>query len=110
MSTIDPTRRHAILADWHRNINETDELLAPVIDALGLPPESPVCAALFQLQGALTLATAELLDDSAEWLEWFRLENEMGAKGLEAGPGNGAPLRPIRTLEDLAQVMEAQQP
>lgn len=108
--TIDPTRRRAILADWHRNITETDELLDPVIGALELEPESPVCAARAQLQGALTRATAELLDDSAEWLEWFHLDNEMGAKGLEAGPGNGAPLRPVRTLEDLAQIMEAQQP
>lgn len=108
--TIDPTRRRAILADWHRNITETDELLAPVIDALQLPPESPVCAAVWQLQGAFTLATAELLDDSAEFLAWFRLDNNMGAKGLQAGAGNGAPLRPIRTLEDLAQIMEATQP
>lgn len=108
--TLDPTRRRAILAAWYLNITKTNALLAPVIDALDLPPESPVCAALFQLQGALTRATAELLDDSAEWLEWFHLDNEMGAKALEAGPGNGAPLRPIRTLEDLAQVMEAQQP
>lgn len=110
MTTLDPTRRRAILTAWHRNITETAELLAPVIDALDLPPESPVCAALHQLQGALTLATAELLDDSAEWLEWYHLENDMGAKAMEASPGHGAPLRPIRTLEDLAQVMEAQQP
>ena len=108
--TIDPTRRRAILTDWHRNITETDELLDPVIDALQLEPESPVCTARAQLQGALTRATAELLDDSAEWLEWFHLDNEMGAKGLEASPGKDVPLRPVRTLEDLAQIMEAQQP
>lgn len=108
--TMTPDRRRAILADWHRNITETDDLLDPVIDALELEPESPLCAARAQLQGALTRATAELLDDSAEWLEWFHLDNEMGAKGLAASPGKDVPPRPIRTLEDLAQIMEAQQP
>ena len=39
------------------------------------------------------------------WLEWYAIENDFGRKAMEAGPS--ASMRPIRTLRDLAWLLEA---
>lgn len=96
----------AILQNWATRIIETDALLEPAVEALGLPPESPICTAIWSLQGALTQAVQAQLQDAADWLEWHHHENQLGARELEAGPKGNT--RPIRTLEDLLWVMEAE--
>jgi hypothetical protein len=92
------------LKRWSDIMKRSDDLLAPVIDVLDLRPEGPVTTALWITQDALTKATAELVGDHAEWLNWFAADNELGAKGMEAGPDGQ--LRSIKTLEDLLWVIE----
>lgn len=100
---MNQAQKRAVLQRWHDRIVESDELIEPVIDALQLSPESPVCAAVWSLQGALTESVQSQMD-WADWLSWYAYINGMGSKGLEAGP-NGA-TRPIRTLDDLLWLVE----
>ena len=39
------------------------------------------------------------------WLPWYCYDNDMGVDGHEASPGNGHPCRPVRNLDDLAQLI-----
>lgn len=93
-------RTTAALQRWIDAMDKAGEHIDALIDTMGLEPEGPTCTAVFALQGALTAATADLVGDSAQWLEWFWSENDMGRRGHEAGPKDAR--RPIRTAEDLA--------
>ena len=82
---MNSAQKLAVLQKWHQRMAEADELINPIIELLQLPPESPVCAAVWSLKGALTEAIQEQLG-GADWLSWYTHENDMGRKGLEAGP------------------------
>mgnify|MGYP003413356868 FL=1 len=89
---------------WHDAMTKADEAIQPVIDALKLCGDDPITNTVWQLQTDLTRAYAALLDDAFESLAWHAAENDMGAKGREAGIGSD--LRPIRTVEDLLWLIE----
>jgi len=89
---------------WHDAMTKADEAIQPVIDALKLCGDDPITNTVWQLQTDLTRAYAALLDDAFESLAWHAAENDMGAKGREAGIGSD--LRPIRTAEDLLWLIE----
>lgn len=101
-----PTKEQisAALHAWQHTIEQADQRMQPAIDALGLPPESPVWLAVQELQTSLTVMTAAYVNDRCNWLEWFWIENDMGAKGMEAGPTGD--VRPIKTLADLRWLLE----
>lgn len=89
---------------WHDAMTRADDAIQPVIDALKLCGEDPITNTVWQLQTDLTHAYAALLDDAFESLAWHAAENDMGAKGREAGIGSD--VRPIRTAEDLLWLIE----
>ena len=89
---------------WRDAMTKADEAVQPVIDALKLCGDDPITNTVWQLQTDLTRAYAALLDDAFESLAWHAAENDMGAKGREAGIGSD--LRPIRTAEDLLWLVE----
>lgn len=89
---------------WHDAMTKADETIKPVIDALALCGEDPITNTVWQLQTDLTRAYAEILDDAFESLNWYAIENDMGAKGREAG--SGSDVRPILTAEDLLWLIE----
>lgn len=89
---------------WHDAMTRADDAIQPVIDLLRLTGEDPITNTVWQLQTDLTHAYAALLDDAFESLAWHAAENDMGAKGREAGIGPD--LRPIRTAEDLLWLIE----
>lgn len=54
-----------------------------------------------------TSSLSTVVGDTDRWLEWFAWENDMGAKRFEVHvPGWSKP-RPVRSLEDLADVILA---
>ena len=68
-------------------------------------PGCPLYNAIFELLNVAIMATAEAIGGSAgEWLDWFVIENDCGRKAHEAGYDNR--LRPIRTVEDLLDLIE----
>lgn len=93
------------LQTWINEMNAADASIQPVIDVLRLTGEDPVCDTIWRLQTALTNAYKLALGDELDTLNWFAYENDLGRKGMEAGP-TGA-LRPIRTAHDLLWLMEA---
>ena len=89
---------------WHDAMTRADDAIQPVIDALKLCGDDPITNTVWQLQTDLTHAYAALLDDAFESLSWYASENDMGAKGREAGIRSD--VRPIRTAEDLLLLIE----
>ena len=82
------------------------------IDALKLTLDpNPGCSlytAVFELIDVAILAAASAIGDSAgEWLDWFVHDNDCGRKAHEAGYDNR--LRPIRTVEDLLDLIEEEE-
>ena len=75
--------------------------------ALDPNPGCPLYTAVFELIDVAILAASSAIGDSAgEWLDWFVHDNDCGRKAHEAGYDNR--LRPIRTVEDLLDLIEAE--
>ena len=91
------------ITHWHSDMIQMDKTLEKVNSAIGLVPEGDLYHACSCMMSALTLTTAELVNDEAEWLEWHWLENGMGSKGLSAGYDGKE--RPIKGLDDLLWLM-----
>lgn len=94
----------AILREWQDILMQSDARLEPVIEALQLHPESPVCEAVWGMQSAYTNVVSKLVGDEADWLSWYASDNRFGGNAMEAGVQGD--LRPIVTLEDLLWVIE----
>lgn len=95
-----------IIEEWQKAIQRSDALMLPAVNALRLPPESPPWVAVQALQATLTTVCAALVDDKYEWLVWYWQENDMGARGHEAGPTGNT--RPIKTIDDLLWLIGGQ--
>ena len=76
------------ITHWHSDLMQMEETLDKVNSAVGLVPEGDLSHACSCMMSALTLTTAELVNDEADWLDWYWLENEMGKRGFQAGPVN----------------------
>jgi hypothetical protein len=72
--------------------------------ALNPDPGCELYSAIFGLLDVAINATAAALGDNSNWLEWMVNENECGRRGHEAGYSNA--LKPIRTAEDLLDLIE----
>lgn len=96
----------AVLKRWQDAIEQSEATIRPVMAALKVDSESPVCLAVFQLQDELTTATADLVGDRDGWLDWYRSENAMGKRCTQACAA-GQQMRHICTLEDLLSLVEA---
>ena len=94
------------LTEWQQKIKQSDEMLKTLLEPLMLSPESPLYETIWALQVALTRAVAKIVGDQCEWLDWYHAENSMGQSAYEACPGHGKPTRKIKTLDDLAWLIE----
>lgn len=94
------------LTAWQRQIDQSNEMIEKLIEPLMLSPESPLYSTIWALQGALTMAVEKNVGDAFGWLDWFNAENQMGKRAMEACPGTGKPTRKIKTLADLAWLIE----
>ena len=92
-----------VLQRWAETVTAADEALALLASAVGSEPEAPVPQAMYALQGLADEWAAERIGTSTHWLEWYRLENDMGERGHEAGWEDD--MRPIRSLEDFAALL-----
>ena len=89
----------ALLTAWQAAIELSDAQIDPIIEVLGLTPDSDVCNAVWGLQDKLTRMTAAAIGDATELLSWHACENNWGRRALEIEG------RPVRTLEDLLIVI-----
>jgi hypothetical protein len=95
----------AALQRWHDAIAASDAHLDALDNLVGLAPEGGTQTVVQKLQDVATHATADLVGDTDEWLQWYRFENAMGASGHIASPRRGES-KPIITLADLLWVIE----
>lgn len=94
------------LTAWKMQIDQSNQVVESIIEPLMLSPESPLYTAIWELQGALIESVAKNVGDTDEWLDWFYAENRMGKRAMEACPDTGKPTRKIKTLKDLAWLIE----
>lgn len=82
--------------DMHAGI---ERLMACVNSAFGSTVESPFFETTWKNFDTYTEALALLLGDGTGWLAWYYSENQMGARGHEAGYDKK--VKPVKTLAHL---------
>lgn len=98
------TEKLALLKKWQEQIQHSESMLDRVREQIGLDFDGPMNVSVCELQMAYTKAVAMLVGDRAEWLDWYWLENAMGAKAHPAGPKGK--MRPIKALAHLLWLIE----
>lgn len=94
----------ALLDEWKRKCQALDVQHTTLIKTLHVEVGSPLLEAGYDVVNAYTRAMSALIGDTAEWLEWFAMENHYGRNGHEAGFEGR--MRPIRTLGNLLDLIE----
>lgn len=69
-------------------------------------PGCPWYDAAFGMLNVAIKATAAAIGDKYDWIDWYVIENDCGRKGQEAGYTDN--IKPIRTVEDLLDLIEAE--
>ena len=98
------TEKLKTLERWARSINSTNSVIDSLHAVTGMC-DGPLIESIWKLQDFATDMAAMVVNDQGEWLEWYRNENAIGAKGHEGGPVGKT--RKIESLADLLWVMEA---
>lgn len=111
MTTMTKARRREILTHWRTQMMLWDARRDLVRDALELAlgriePGSELFDLVHEQQDQYTKAIAELVGDAFGWLNWYAHDNDYGRKGYEACARGGDKLRPIRTVAQLARLIE----
>ena len=94
-----------MLARWARVMRDMEAQYRTLDALMGSEPEAPLPLAVNRLMEAYTDQVSAHLGDSRQWLEWYWLECDLGAKPKVAGPHDD--MRRIATIEDLAWVIGA---
>ena len=92
-----------LLAEWVAHHDKIDKMMDGIKASIGLDPDGPLFDSVWGMFDSYTNALAAQIGDAADWLSWFYMENEMGAKGHAAGY-DGKP-RKIKTLADLYRLI-----
>jgi len=96
----------ALLNPWAAQFEANKAAYEKLEQALCPHPENPICDAIFNTFSAYTAMLERVMGvEDFTWLPWYCFDNDMGDKGHEASPGNGHPRRPVRNLDDLAQLI-----
>jgi hypothetical protein len=93
-----------LLTAW---ANRQRELTAQMdaLNALFRGSDGPLFNAIWGAWNDYTDTLSRLIGDHHEWLGWYEAENRMGLNGFEAAPAGGK-LRKVRTLHQLARLIE----
>lgn len=78
-------------------------------ETTGAMPDCNLWRPIFDLWTAYTVAVSEIVGDKDEWLQWYELECDMGARPKEVESLSGIKIR-VRTLHQLARVIMWGQP
>lgn len=106
MSKITRQQKIHLLDDLiaaHDAVNAQLDSLRVTLDPY---PGCPLYNAVFELLNVAIASTSAAIGDNGEWIAWFVTENDCGRKGYEAGHSDN--LRPVRAVEDLLDLIEAE--
>lgn len=96
-----------LIQEWQSAIARTDAVMDRLNALVGCQPEASLQDAIYRLQDAFTNATAALVGDDGEWLQWWRFECKFGETPLGATIGDGEKLQLIDSLEKLLDLIDA---
>lgn len=94
-----------LLQQWKAQSDQLTAAYEPLRRALRLDPENAIHEAMWTLFDVYTETLSKMMGDEGEFLAWFAGDNDMGAAGYRACPGNGYERRAVHTLKDLAQLI-----
>ena len=99
--------RMGLLNEWDLQLFQVDNIRKQIDEIFGCCIDSQFYSVMIDLAGKYTKAVADLVGDSGDWLEWYWLENDMGARGHEAKASNWKKLRKVTNIEVLCKLIEA---
>lgn len=91
------------LQRWADVVTDLDSAMDALDEVTGCNPESRLRTAIYAATGLANEWAAAQCNTTRGWIEWYWLENNMGAAGMEAG--FDGQLRKIETLEALAAMI-----
>lgn len=89
------------LVEWQAVQKALEAKLDALTALIDCQYDSPLLVAMHRVADAHTVAVAEIIGDTAGWLDWWRLECWMGDKPLSASKGDGK-FRVVKSLKQLA--------
>jgi hypothetical protein len=101
---IDRENTLTLLREWQKHHDALVSLMDGIEATIGLAPDGPMYDTVWKVFDAYTNTLAVEVGDYCSWLEWHYVENDMGAKAMEAGYDKK--LCKIKTLVDLARLIE----
>lgn len=97
-----------LLKEWESRINYVEEVYDNLNKLLLAQPDSPLFNALYQTLDAYTRTLEFALVGNSEsgWLSWYWMDNNLGKNEFEANPGTWEQAKPIKSLEDLEELLK----
>jgi hypothetical protein len=92
------------LERWAKTVTAVDSVMDDLSKVIGATHDSRLGDAVYNMMGFYT-SELESRIKAEELLNWYHWDNDMGAKGLKADPTGDMNLKPIRSLDDLAQLI-----
>lgn len=92
-----------ILEQWQTAIEALDKASEHLLE-FGMSIESETVSAVHDAMDEVTKLASAAVGDAYKALSWYKYDNEMGTRGLQAIVDDEA--REIRTLEDLLWSMD----
>ena len=97
-----------LLQKWAAMHTGLERLMDNTEAVFGSLVESPFFSVTWANFDTYTAALAQLVGDQSGWLTWYQAENDMGARGHEAGYDKK--VKPVKTLAHLvALILESRQ-
>jgi hypothetical protein len=92
------------LERWAKTVTAVDSVMDDLSKVIGATHDSRLGDAVYNMMGFYTAELDRRLRADG-LLNWYQWGNDMGAKGLKADPHGDMNLKPVRNLEDLAQLI-----
>lgn len=78
-----PSREDTIvlLREWQKHHTAVEKMMDGIKATIGLDPNGPLFDTVWKLFDAYTNTLSVELGDLGGWLQWYQMENDMGANG-----------------------------
>lgn len=94
----------SLLLAWQEHYDSQINMIDEMENLFGSMAESRLFTAIWRTFWEYTRVLSQLLEDHAQWLEWYARENEFGQKELSAG--FDGEFRKIKNFGDLLWIIE----
>jgi hypothetical protein len=96
------------LRRWEKAVNDVDVAWKSLQALFSAGNDSPICAALYDTMMIYTDVLSIAVGDKYAWLDWYRIETDMGRKKMSAKAASWKRERVIGNIEMLCKVIEAE--